>query len=81
MRVWKSSLFNLFAVVRVWKMLCGHVVRVSKLERFLFIEKATTANRCVSKLTQKYCLHSPKLYALKLDLSASAQRRLTSEYV
>ena len=28
-------------VARVWRMLCEHVVKVSRLERFLFIEKET----------------------------------------
>ncbi|KAB2616773.1 uridine kinase-like protein 3 [Pyrus ussuriensis x Pyrus communis] len=31
-------------VARVWRMLCEHVVKVSRLERFLFTEKETTVS-------------------------------------
>jgi hypothetical protein len=34
-------------VVRVWRMLCEHVVKVSRLGRFLFIEKVITVSRFV----------------------------------
>lgn len=36
---------HLIPVVRVWRMLCEHVVKVSRLARFLFIEKVTMASR------------------------------------
>lgn len=45
--VWFHGMLTilLIPVVRVWRMLCEHVVKVSRLARFLFIEKVTMASR------------------------------------